>query len=179
MMDPSWQLYIPIFIGPFMQEDTAVIAAATLSAANHQHFPNVFLIVLVGLILSDAWKYWIGAAAHTNPKMRALADKKNVAAMGERIKSNAILTLITVRFVPFARIPSYIACGYFKVPYWKFLVSVVLSGALYVSIIFAITHYLSEIFGDKIEIILLALGVMLLILMTIIWLVKNARKKTT
>jgi len=154
-----------------------VIGAAALSAADHQHFPNVFIIVLIGLILSDAWKYWIGYLAHTNPRMRATAEKDKVVAMGDRIKANAILTLFMARFVPFARIPSYIACGYFKVPYWKFLLSVMLSGLVYVSIIFAVAHYLGEIFGDKLEIILPAFGVSLLIIVGIIWFIKRLRKK--
>ena len=177
MMEPSWKLYLPFLIGPFIQEDTAVIGAATLSAADHQHFPNVFIIVLIGLILSDAWKYWIGYLAHTNPKMRATAEKEKVVAMGDRIKANAVLTLFMARFVPVARIPSYMACGYFKVPYWKFLLSVTLSGALYVTIIFIIAHYLSEIFGDKIEIILPAFGGVLLILFGLFWLFKRLKKK--
>jgi len=179
MMEPSWQLYLPFLIGPFVQEDTAVIGAAALSAANHQHFPNVFIIVLVGLILSDAWKYWIGYFAHTNPKMRATAEKEKVVAMGVKIKANAIMTLLIARFVPFARIPSYIACGYFKVPYWKFLLSIAISGLLYVSIIFAIAHYLSEIFGDKLEIILPAFGGVLLIIFALVWLAKRYKKQST
>jgi len=177
MMEPSWQLYLPFLIGPFVQEDTAVIGAATLSAADHQHFPNVFIIVLIGLILSDGWKYWIGYLAHTHPKMRAMAEKEKVVAMGDRIKNNAVMTLITARFLPFARIPSYIACGYFKVPYWKFLISIILSGLAYTTIIFVIAHYLSEIFGDKIEFILPAFGGVLLLIFIAIWLVKRMKQK--
>lgn len=177
MMEPSWQLYLPFLIGPFVQEDTAVIGAATLSAADHQHFPNVFIIILIGLILSDAWKYWIGFFAHTHSKMRAMAEKDKVVAMADRIKDNAVLTLFTARFVPFARIPSYIACGYFKVPYWKFLLSITVSGLAYTSIIFIIAHYLSEIFGDKIEFILPAFGGVLLLILAIIWLIRRHRLK--
>ena len=46
-MDPSWLLYLGIFVGPFVQEDAAVIAAATLSAHDSQHFPVVFFVILV------------------------------------------------------------------------------------------------------------------------------------
>ncbi len=179
MMDPSWQLYLPFLIGPFVQEDTAVIGAAALSAADHQHFPNVFLIVLIGLIASDAWKYWVGYLAHTHPRMRKAAEKDKVIRLGDKIKANAILTLFTARFVPFARIPSYIACGYFKVPYWKFLLAVSFSGLIYVTVIFTITHYLSEIFGDKIEIILLALGGLILICGGLGWGIKRLIRRKT
>lgn len=48
-MDPSWYLYLGIFIGPFVQEDAAVIAAATLCASDPQHFPVIFFVILTGL----------------------------------------------------------------------------------------------------------------------------------
>jgi len=50
-MEPSWLLYLGIALGPFVQEDAAVLAAATLSASDPQHFPNVFIFILIGLIL--------------------------------------------------------------------------------------------------------------------------------
>jgi len=37
MIDPVWLIYAGIFFGPFVQEDAAVIAAATLSATDHKH----------------------------------------------------------------------------------------------------------------------------------------------
>lgn len=176
MMEPSWQLYLPVLFGPFVQEDAAVIGAASLCAADHQHFPNVFIIIMIGLILSDGWKYWIGFFAHTHPKMRAMAEKDKVVAMSDRIKDKAVLTLFTARFVPLARIPAYVACGYFKVPYWKFLLSITISGLIYTTIIFAIAHYLSEILGDKIEFILPAFGGVLLLALAIIWFIRRRRQ---
>lgn len=49
-MDPSWYLYLGIFITPFIQEDTAVIAAATLSVSDSRHFPVVFFVILLGFL---------------------------------------------------------------------------------------------------------------------------------
>lgn len=178
MMDPSWQLYLPILIGPFVQEDAAVIAAAALCAADPQHFPNVFIIILIGLIASDAWKYWIGYAAHTHPKMRAMAEKERVVSMGEKVKTNTVVTLFAARFIPFARVPSYIACGYFKIPYWKFFLTISVTALLYVMIVFAIAHYLGELFGDKIEIILPIFGAIMLSFLLSLWGFKRFKAKS-
>jgi len=155
-MDPSWYLYLGIFVGPFVQEDAAVLAAATLSASNPAHFPVVFFVILAGLFISDIWKYWIGYAAHAHPKARAFAEKDKVM--------NLLLTLMTARFVPLARVPAYVACGYFKVSYVKFCAIIGLTALLYTAIIFAACHLLGEVFGDRIELILLGFAAIILLI---------------
>lgn len=153
-MEPSWPIYIGVFIGPFVQEDAAVIAAATLSASNPDHFPHVFFILILGLFFSDIWKYWIGYSAHASKRARRWAEKDKVMAMSERVQRHAVTTLLTARFLPLARMPAYIACGYFKMNYLKFCVIIFGTAVLYASVIFALIHLLGEVFGDKMEIIL-------------------------
>ena len=157
-MDPSWLLYLGIFIGPFVQEDAAVLAAATLSAADPAHFPVVYFIILAGLFLSDIWKYWIGYAAHAHPRARSFSEKDKVMKMRDKVRSNLFATLMTARFVPLARVPAYVACGYFKTSYVKFCAIIALTAVLYVSIIFAACHLLGEVFGDRIEMMLPIIG---------------------
>ena len=153
-MDPSWYLYLGIFIGPFIQEDAAVITAATLSASDAQHFPIVFFVILAGLFFSDIWKYWIGYTAHASERARKWAETDKVMTMGDRVERHALMTLITARFLPLARIPAYIACGYFKMNYLKFCVIILFTALLYCTVIFGAIHLLGEAFGDKAEIIL-------------------------
>lgn len=153
-MDPSWYLYAGIFVGPFVQEDAAVIAAATLSASDPQHFPIVFFVILFGLFVSDIWKYWIGYSAHASARARKWADNEKVQTMKGRVERNAISTLLTARFVPLARVPAYIACGYFKMNYLKFCVIIFATALLYCIAIFAAIHLLGEVFGEKMEVFL-------------------------
>jgi membrane protein DedA with SNARE-associated domain len=172
-MDPTWLLYAGIFIGPFIQEDAAVIAAATLSSMNTEHFPFVYFVILAGLILSDIWKYWIGYSAHAHPRFRRWASKKRVAEMGGRIERNAVTTLFIARFLPLARVPAYIACGYFKMSYAKFCAIVAASAVVYVTAIFAICHWLGELFGDRTELII---GSLLVVVVLIAMLVLGWRR---
>ena len=164
-MDPSWYLYAGIFIGPFVQEDAAVIAAATLSASDASHFPTVYFVILAGLILSDVWKYWIGYYAHIHPRARRFADKDKVSNMGDRVNRHAVATLFAARFVPLARVPAYVACGYFKMHYGKFCAIIALTATLYTVVIFALCHALGELFGDRVEVIL---GVMAGIMLAVV-----------
>ncbi len=153
-MDPSWYLYLGIFIGPFVQEDAAVLAAATLSASDPRHFPTVFFVILFGLFLSDIWKYWIGYSAHASERARKWAEKDKVMDMGERVKGHAFTTLLTARFLPLARIPAYVACGYFKMNYLKFCVIILITALLYCTLLFGVIHLLGEAFGARMELIL-------------------------
>ena len=53
-------LYASIFLLPFVQEDVAVIAAATASIAGAGSSAILFIAILLGLTASDVWKYWVG-----------------------------------------------------------------------------------------------------------------------
>lgn len=163
-MDPSWYLYAGIFVGPFVQEDAAVIAAATLSASDPQHFPLVFFVILFGLFLSDIWKYWIGYSAHASSRARRWAEKDRVMAMQGRVERNAMMTLLAARFLPLARVPAYVACGYFKMNYLKFCAIIFVTALLYCIVIFSLIHLLGEVFGEKMNTILglIACGAILL-----------------
>lgn len=153
-MDPSWYLYLGIFIGPFVQEDAAVITAATLSASDSRHFPVVFFVILLGLFVSDVWKYWIGYSAHASSRARKWAEKDKVMAMRDKVERNAVTTLLMARFLPLARVPAYIACGYFKMNYAKFCAIIFMTALLYCIVIFGAIHLLGEVFGERMEIIL-------------------------
>ncbi|MGB3455725.1 MAG: VTT domain-containing protein [Litorimonas sp.] len=177
MMDPSWILYLGIFLGPFVQEDAAVIAAASLSAADANHFPVIFGVILAGLFLSDIWKYWIGRAAHTSSRARAYAEREHVTTFRGKVRRNLFMTLLTARFVPLARIPVYVACGYFKVSYARFCAMIFATALLYCLVIFGLCHGLGELFGDRLEMILASIAVLVAGVAIIALWVRRSRKR--
>lgn len=178
MMEPGWILYLGVFFGPFVQEDAAVLAAATLSSSNSDHFPTIFFVILFGLFLSDMWKYWIGYTAHASSRARAFAEREHVQDFSDKVGRNLFVTLLTARFLPLARIPAYVACGYFKVNYLKFCALIFSTGLLYCVLIFALVHSLGEIFGEQMEIVIAILGVTLIaILVLTVWIRKLVKSR--
>jgi membrane protein DedA with SNARE-associated domain len=151
---PLWLIYLGIFFGPFVQEDTAVFAAASYSATVPNEWIKVFFIIWAGLCLSDLWKYWIGWAALRHSGARKFAEKEKVIAFHDKIKDHAFISLIGVRFMPLARVPAYVASGFFKVPYPLFAAAIIISAFLYCCAIFAVCHLLGELFNDKLKIML-------------------------
>lgn len=176
MMEPSWILYLGVFFGPFVQEDAAVIGAASLSAANADHFPVIFFVILFGLFVSDIWKYWIGRAAHTSSRARAYAEREHVLEFRGKVKRNLLMTLMTARFLPLARVPVYVACGYFKVSYIRFCAMIFLTALCYCAVIFGLCHGLGELFEDRIELIIATLGGTMLTIALLAYFVRKKRK---
>ena len=161
---PLWLIYTGLFFGPFIQEDAAVFTAASYSATVPDDWLKVFFIIWAGLCASDLWKYWVGWAALKHPKARKFAEKDKVLAFGNKVDKHAFISLIAVRFMPLARVPAYVASGFFKVPYSLFSAAIILSAFLYCCSIFAVCHLLGELFEDRLKMMLPAIALTLIAL---------------
>ena len=159
-------LYGSILIGPIFQEDAAVLYAAGVAASGKLPTVTVFLIIWLGLCLSDYWKYWLGWWALKHPQGQKQAEKDKVIAMGEKVQGNLFKTLLAGRFIPLARIPTYFACGYFHVPYWKFCLYITFTALCYITVVFTVVLTLGMVMGERLKWILpvVALTVLLTVL---------------
>lgn len=144
-----WSAHLLAFIGPFVQEDVAILTAATSAAAGG----DLMLLVStwIGVIISDGWKYWAGRLAHRIPWAAKLAAKPGVTAASEQVHKRLGMALIVARFVPGTRIPLNVACGLFRVPFVKFLPLISLSAALYIGIAYGLFAALGAIVGEQVR----------------------------
>lgn len=142
-------LYCTIFALPFIQEDAAVIGAATASLAGLAPNLYIFGAILAGLTASDIWKYWIGHFARRHVWAHKFAEKPGVSVAGDLVRNELAKTLFMARYVPGTRIPTYVACGFFKVHYGKFVVLVILTAFTYVLVSFALFHTVGAVAGEQ------------------------------
>lgn len=142
-------LYLAIFILPFFQEDVAVITAATASVLGMGPVWLVFLVILLGLIASDIWKYWIGYFGRRNSWAHRFAEKPGVSVAGDLVRTELLKTLYVARFVPGTRVPTYVACGFFKIHYGRFVLLVMLTALTYVVISFSLFHTVGRVAGEQ------------------------------
>ena len=145
----GWALFLTLFILPFVQEDVAVIAAATASIAGAESTALIFLAILIGVSCSDVWKYWLGWIARRYSWAQRFAEKPGVSVAGTLVKKELYQTLVTARFVPGTRIPTYIACGFYESPYLRFVLLVISTAFLYISLMFGLFHIAGEVIGEK------------------------------
>jgi membrane protein DedA with SNARE-associated domain len=143
-----WGLYLLIAVTPFIQEDTAVVGAATASISGANPLVCYFLLVL-GITGSDLFKYWIGRASHAFSWTQRLTERAEVQAARERVLKRLGLTLVIARFVPGTRIPLFIASGLFHAPFERVAAYVVGTAFIYAGAIFAVFHALGAAMGDE------------------------------
>lgn len=174
MTNYTWIFYVGIFFAPFVQEDAAVIGAATASTTGMGSTPLLFATALAGLVASDVWKYWAGRAAHYYPRARRFAEKPGVQAARDRVVNSLMTSLFIVRFVPGTRVPFYLACGLFKAPFLPFTLGVLASGALYLGAAFALLHLLGAVAGASAR---LYVGIGMVTLIALIFVVRIVGKK--
>lgn len=138
-------------LGPFVQEDVAVVGAASAAAAGHSGTIGLLLSTWIGLTVSDGWKYWAGRLAHKIPAAARMVESPRVRAAKEQVLKRLATTIIVARFVPGTRIPLNVACGLFHVPFAKYLALIMFSGAVYIGITYALFSILGDIVGEQVR----------------------------
>lgn len=160
----GWALYAAIFLLPFVQEDAAVIGAATASITGAGATGLILVAIMCGLVCSDAWKYWLGRFARRHHWAHKFAEKPGVSVAGDLVRKEFIQTMLTARFVPGTRIPTYIACGFFQAHYPKYVVVLIMTAAAYVGLVFGLFHSVGAVVGEQAKVWLPVIAITLLVL---------------
>ncbi|MEL7488445.1 MAG: VTT domain-containing protein [Pseudomonadota bacterium] len=173
-----WSVYLCLLIAPFVQEDAAVLGAASLSLASMGDTTLLLIFVTIGLCLSDLWKYWLGRAARTQGWAQRFAEKPGVKRAQSAVLNRLRVTLMAVRFVPGTRIALYIAAGYFRASWPVFVLWIVVSAIVYVGIAFGFFHAIGAVAGEaaRMWLPIVALGALALVLA--VQFARNRRRKT-
>jgi membrane protein DedA with SNARE-associated domain len=160
-----WGVYLLIVLTPFIQEDTAVVGAATASISGANPLACYLLLVL-GITGSDLFKYWIGRASHVFAWTRRMTLRPDVLAARERVLKRLGVTLVIARFVPGTRIPLFVASGLFHAPFGRVAAYVIGTAFIYAGIIFGVFHALGAAMGDQARRTLpfAALGIVVLVM---------------
>ena len=163
MMMSGWVLYASIFVLPFVQEDAAVIGAAAASLSGAGPTGYIVMAILAGLVCSDAWKYLLGHMARSHAWAHRFAQKPGVSIAEKLVKNEFLQTMLTARFIPGTRIPTYIACGFFKAPYGKYVAVLTLTASLYIGVTFGLFHSLGAVIGEQAKFWLPAISITCLV----------------
>ncbi len=158
-----WVLFAVLFFSPFLQEDFGVILAAAASLAKVAPTPFLIIAILCGLVASDAWKYWMGRLARRYDWAHRFAEKPGVSVAGDLIRKEFLQTMLTARFVPGTRIPTYIAAGFFKAYYPKYVLTLVFTASLYIAVVFTLFHTIGAVAGEEAVVWMPAVAIVLLV----------------
>lgn len=136
---PAWLKVVTIIAGTFILEDVATVLSALATQAHQVSIPLALGALYVGVAVGDLGLYGLGAAGWHWPALRRFLTLPGQDRTREWFLNNTVRIVAISRFVPGARLPLYTACGYFRVPFWKFALTAVCATLVWTSFLFALS----------------------------------------
>jgi membrane protein DedA with SNARE-associated domain len=132
----------------FVQEDIPTVGSALLAAAGKMGWWTGFLGCFFGIWLGDAGLYWlargIGRPLLEKKWARRFFDPTAVARSEKWFAQKGTWLLISSRFIPGTRLPTYLAAGFLRLSFLRFLAITGSAVAFWTITIFV----LARIFGE-------------------------------
>jgi membrane protein DedA with SNARE-associated domain len=144
---PLWQA-AGFFFATFILEDVAAIGAGLLLASGQMSWPAAFLSCFLGIWLGDVGLYTIarsgGRRWFEGSRFAKHASKVNRSERWFAKRGTPIL--IFSRLMPGARLPTYLAAGFLRVPLPRFLVVTGAASFAWTIVVLRV----SELFGTQV-----------------------------
>jgi len=128
----------------FLHEDAAILAAAFSTVEHQLPVWMAFVSVYLGIISGDLLIYGLGRLAQKSNWLRSKIIGPKVERVNLWLETNLVRVLILCRITPGLLFPTFVACGWFRIPLIRFATVSILAGAIYSSIVLTIVI----IFGD-------------------------------
>jgi membrane protein DedA with SNARE-associated domain len=133
----------------FVQEDAPTVSAALLSAAGGLNTATGFLGCFFGIWIGDALLYLIargfGRPILNRPWVGKFLNPASVARSEQWFAERGTWLLLSSRMIPGTRLPTYLAAGFLRVPFSKFLLVTGIAVAAWTVTIFL----LARTFGSR------------------------------
>jgi membrane protein DedA with SNARE-associated domain len=137
-----------IILLSFVSEDAATISSALSIFGGPLRWPIGFAACFAGIWLGDLGLYslarWIGKPILQRRWIARIADADAIERYEQRFNRHGSLTLLASRFVPGARLPTYLAAGLFAMPARRFALIAAIGALLWISVFFALTKLLGS-----------------------------------
>ncbi|MGQ9620761.1 MAG: DedA family protein, partial [Bacteroidales bacterium] len=146
--DPSILLWlketVAIFFLTFLHEDAAIVAAGFAKVERGLPLLYAYLPVYIGIVAGDVLIYGMGRLAQTNRWLRSKIIGPKVEKVKSWLEIHLVRVLVVCRLTPGLLFPTFVACGWFRIPFWRFAAVSIMAGAVYSSIILTMVI----LFGD-------------------------------
>lgn len=133
-----WAIALAIVLATFLLEDAATIGAALLAASHSIEPPLALAALFVGIFAGDLGLYGLGAAARTRGRARNLIGEARMAKGRDWLKRRYLPALVSARFVPGFRLPTYAASGFLGLPFWPFALVALIAGIVWTGVVFSL-----------------------------------------
>ena len=135
-----WLVPIAIVLATFILEDAAMVGVGILAADGVISVPVGLISLWAGIALGDLGLYGIGRLAITHPTIRRWVEHKRVLPLKQWLDEQLFSAVTATRFLPGMRLPTYLACGFFKLPFRRFAIAVVSGTLIWVPLLFGAAY---------------------------------------
>ena len=135
---------IVIFFMTFLHEDAAILAAAFSRVEHGLPLVYAYSSVYLGIVAGDLIIYGLGHFAQKNKWLRSKVIGPKVEKTRLWLEKHLIRVLILCRITPGLLFPTFVACGWFRIPFGRFALVSIISGAIYSSVMLTVII----LFGD-------------------------------
>jgi membrane protein DedA with SNARE-associated domain len=136
-----------LLVLPLANEDLAIVTGAYIVVNDLMPVALVALGIYGGMVTSDVALYGIGAGARRLPWLGRYAIGARVREFGEVLTCNLFGLVTICRLVPGAVFVVFVACGWARVSFTRFMVATLVTSALYLPIVL----YLVVVFGEALD----------------------------
>jgi membrane protein DedA with SNARE-associated domain len=131
-----------IVLGTFILEDATTVIAS-LQVADGLLPPWLALVSLyIGIGLGDLGLFGLGRLAAGHRWARRCVALDHAMRIKEGLNNRLMIAVISTRFMPGARLPTYTACGFLGVSFARFTLAVVIATILWTTALFFILLWL-------------------------------------
>ena len=142
MLNPDTLLWLKesvvIFFLTFIHEDAAILAAGFSKVEHGLPLLYAYIPVYLGIVAGDILIYGMGRLAQTNKWLRSKIIGPKVERVKLWLETHLVRVLAICRLTPGLLFPTFVACGWFKIPFWRFASVSIVAGAIYSSIVLTI-----------------------------------------
>src|SRR5438477_9367315 len=148
MITPALLASTAIILLSFISEDAATISSSASIFGGPLSWPLGFAACFTGIWLGDLGLYslarYLGRPVLRSRWVARFADAAAIERCQQKFNQRGSLTLLTSRFVPGTRLPTYLAAGLLSMPLARFALVTAFAAVLWIGGIFAITKLLGS-----------------------------------
>lgn len=131
---------LSIFLLTFIFEDAAVLAGAFLATTGKIPWEFSFAICFIGVMAGNIVLYSVARYCGRSAVDRLIPEKLGARALLDRTEAlfrrYGWLALVSCRFLPGSRLPTYLTAGLLRMHFWTFLLGSSLFALVWVILIF-------------------------------------------
>ena len=135
---------VVIYFMTFLREDAAILAAAFSRVEHGMPLVYAYFSIFLGIISGDLIIYGLGHFAQKNAWLRSKIIGPKVERIKLWLETHLVRVLLLCRITPGLLFPTFVACGWFKIPFGRFALVTIISGVVYSSIVLTVII----LFGD-------------------------------